>query len=119
MFKKAHRYDEEVLFYFDEHDNKYVATGGSIAWRTNNPGLIHSRDPLARAYNFIGAIHQVAVFPSTRQGMCAFRARMNSPKFRSSILETAKYYQPNTPDLCAEEICKIAGFSLRILIFEI
>ena len=109
MFKKAHRYDEEVLFYFDENDNKYVATGGSIAWRTNNPGLIHSRDPLAGANNCIGAYHQVAIFPSIRQGMCAFRARMNSQKFRSSLLEIAKYYQSNTPDLYADDICKIAG----------
>ena len=114
MFKKVCRYDDEVLFYFDEHDCKYVAMGGSIAWRTNNPGLIHSRDHLSRVYKAIGSYQQVAIFPSLRQGIAAFRARMYSPKFRSSLLEIAKYYRPNDPDLCAEEICKISNFHKNV-----
>lgn len=38
--KKAYRYDDEIVFYFDAFDNKYVAQGGSLAWRLNNPGLL-------------------------------------------------------------------------------
>jgi hypothetical protein len=44
MFKKAYRCDENILFYFDNQDSKYVAEGGSIAWRANNPGLLSSRN---------------------------------------------------------------------------
>jgi hypothetical protein len=42
MFKSAFAYDEEVIFYFDLLGNKYVAQGGSLAWRLNNPGLVRS-----------------------------------------------------------------------------
>jgi hypothetical protein len=48
MFKKAYRFDDEVVFYFDAHDNKYVAQGGSLAWRLNNPGLLRSHDPIVQ-----------------------------------------------------------------------
>jgi hypothetical protein len=40
--RKAYRYDDEIIFYFDAFDNKYVAQGGSLAWRLNNPGLLLS-----------------------------------------------------------------------------
>src|ERR1700722_14147112 len=96
MFKKANRYDEDTLFYFDKHDSKHVAKEGSIAWRANNPGLILSRHPLAKIHNVIGAHHQIAIFPSIKHGMAAFRDWLTIPKYRHSIFEIAKYYQPDT-----------------------
>src|ERR1700722_19770891 len=111
MFKKANRYDEDTLFYFDKHDSKHVAKEGSIAWRANNPGLILSRHPLAKIHNVIGAHHQIAIFPSIKHGMAAFRDWLTIPKYRYSIFEIAKYYQPDTPDEYIEELCKLAKFS--------
>ena len=48
MFKSAFAYNEEVIFYFDLLGNKYVAQGGSLTWRLNNPGLVRSRSHFAR-----------------------------------------------------------------------
>lgn len=39
MYKTAYKYDGNVVFYFDLAGNKYVASGGSLAWRINNPAL--------------------------------------------------------------------------------
>jgi hypothetical protein len=64
MFKKAYRYDDSVVFYFDSQDCKYVAKGGSLAWRLNNPGLISSHNPFAREFSAIGSCDQYAIFPS-------------------------------------------------------
>lgn len=33
MYRFAYKYNEEVIFYFDSAGNKYVATGGNLAWR--------------------------------------------------------------------------------------
>ncbi len=40
MYRTAHARDEEFIFYLDAAGNKYVASGGSLAWRLNNPGAI-------------------------------------------------------------------------------
>ena len=68
MFKSAFAYDEEVIFYFDLLGNKYVAQGGSLAWRLNNPGLVRSRSHFARKNGSIGSYTGFAIFSSPQQG---------------------------------------------------
>jgi len=53
MFKSAYNYDHEVTFYFDAMGNKYIAQGGSLAWRLNNPGLVRSHSHFARKHGSI------------------------------------------------------------------
>ena len=72
--KKAYRYDDDIVFYFDAHDNKYIAKGGSLAWRLNNPGLLLSHSLYRTGYKAIGAYHQYAIFSHPIIGKEALRA---------------------------------------------
>lgn len=42
MYRMAYRDGDKVL-YFDLAGNKHVASGGSLPWRINNPGLVRTR----------------------------------------------------------------------------
>jgi hypothetical protein len=68
MFKQAYRFDDQTIFYFDEYDNKYVAKGGSLSWRLNNPGLLHTHEPFVHKFNVIGAQYPFVIFPSAQVG---------------------------------------------------
>jgi hypothetical protein len=62
MYTKAFPYNNDVIFYFDTYDNKYVAKGRSLAWRTNNPELVHSRSAIKQRP--IGSCGRIAIFSS-------------------------------------------------------
>jgi len=109
--KRAYRYDE-LIFYFDAFDNKYVASGGSLAWRLNNPGLLLSHSLHRIGYHAIGAHHQYAIFSHLVIGKEALRVWLASTKYCDSpLIEIAKYYQPNTPEAYLQQLCKITGFN--------
>jgi len=110
MFLKAYRYDEDTIFYFDKQDCKHVARKGSFAWRTNNPGLIPSRHSLSKFHSAIGSHLKIAIFPSSKHGMAAFRSWLNLPKYRFSLFEIAKYYAPDAPEEYVKKICILANF---------
>jgi hypothetical protein len=97
--KRACSYDEKVIFYFDHHDNKYVAKDGSLAWRLNNPGLLSSHSLAKINYKAIGTHGGRAIFPDLRTGKNALRAWILSPKYsKSPLQEIAKYYQPDNSE---------------------
>lgn len=113
--KKAYRYDDEIVFYFDAFDNKYVAKGGSLAWRLNNPGLLLSHSLYRTGYSAIGAYHQYAIFSHPVIGKDALRAWICSTKyFDSPLIEIAKYYLPSDPAEYLNQLCTITGFSPKI-----
>ena len=62
MYKAAYKYSDQVVFYFDSAGNKYVATGGSLACRINNPGLVHSHTHFSRKLGSIGNFGPYAIF---------------------------------------------------------
>ena len=110
--KKTYRYDDEIIFYFDAFDNKYVASGGSLAWRLNNPGLLLSHSLYRTGYKAIGAYHQYAIFSHPLLGQEALRAWICSTKYYDSpLIEIAKYYQPSHPEKYLSELCAITGFA--------
>jgi hypothetical protein len=114
--KKAHRYDDEIIFYFDAFDNKYVAKGGSLAWRLNNPGLLLSHSLHRMGYNAIGAYHQYAIFAHPIIGKDALRAWICSTRyFDSPLIEIARYYLPSNPEEYLNQLCAICGFSSEII----
>lgn len=114
--KKAYRYDDEIIFYFDAFDNKYVAKGGSLAWRLSNPGLLLSHSLHRTGYNAIGAYHQYAIFAHPIIGKDALRAWICSAKyFDSSLIEIAKYYLPSNPKEYLNQLFAICGFSPEII----
>ena len=112
--KKAYRYDDEVIFYFDAFDNKYVAKGGSLAWRLNNPGLLLSHSLYRTGYSAIGAYHQYAIFSHPVIGKDALRAWICSTKyFDSPLIEIAKYYLPSDPAEYLNQLCTKKTMVLR------
>lgn len=109
MFRLAYRYNDEVIFYFDFAGNKYVASGGYLAWRINNPGLVRSHSHFSRSKGSIGSCGRYAIFSSPLEGRKALSAWLHSKKYYNSSLKTlADHYQPDTPDAF---VLKLASFS--------
>jgi hypothetical protein len=99
MFKTAYSFDDETVFYFDTIGNKYVAQGGSFAWRINNPGLIKSHSPLARKNGSIGSCNGFAIFSIAEHGHKALSDFLRLKKYYTSTLKAiAEHYQPKDPD---------------------
>lgn len=98
MYLQAYRYSDDVIFYFDAAGNKYVATGGNLAWRINNPGLIRSRSHFSRSHGAIGSCGPYAVFTTPHEGQNALIAWLRSKKFLNSSLRLlAAEYAPVDP----------------------
>ena len=113
MYKKAIAYDSEVIFYFDAYGNKYVAKGGSLAWRTNNPGLIHSHSILHP--QSIGACGQIAIFPSYIQGERALYDWLRLKKYyHSTLIVIAKHYEPNNPENFHQKLCQLTSLKADV-----
>lgn len=109
MFKQAYRFDDQTVFYFDERDNKYVAQGGSLSWRLNNPGLLHTHDPFVHKFNIIGAQYPFVIFPSAHVGAYVLSEWLKSPRFiNECLISVAKYYQPESPDECLQKLCQFS-----------
>src|ERR1700722_15500239 len=99
MFKLAYRFDDQTVFYFDAYDNKYVAKGGSLSWRLNNPGLLRTHEPFVYRFNVIGAQSPFVIFPSANVGAYVLSEWLRSLKFSNApLLAVAKYYQPKAPE---------------------
>jgi hypothetical protein len=110
MFKSAHAHDDGTVFYFDEMGNKYAAIGGSLAWRINNPGLVHSH--CSRKFGSIGNLGHYAIFPDPQNGREALSTWIRSKKyFNSSLKVVAKHYQPKNPEGCVQKLSSSCSIS--------
>jgi hypothetical protein len=109
MYKAAYKYSDEVVFYFDSAGNKYVATGGSLAWRINNPGLVHSHTHFSRKLGSIGSFGPYAIFSHPQEGRKALAAWIHSKKyFNSSLKALAEHYQPKSPDAFVSQLSSLS-----------
>lgn len=112
--KKAYRYDDEIVFYFDAFNNKYIAKGGSLAWRLNNSGLLLSHSLHRIGYKSIGTYHNYAIFSHSLLSQEALRAWICSTKYYDCpLIEIAKYYQPKNSEEYLDQLCTITGFPLE------
>ena len=100
---------KEVVY---RHPNgqKTVKSGGTRAWRNNNPGNIR----YANQRGAIGSAGGFAVFPDEQTGMDALYALLKTPKYaNSSIRDAMKRYAPtqdgNNPKSYAAKIAARAG----------
>lgn len=108
MFKKAYKFDNATVFYFDGRDNKYVAKDGSLAWRLNNPGLVSSHSMIAKEFKTIGSDQQYAIFCDPLIGNDAHRAWLISSKYCDApLIELCKHYQLNDPEEFLNKLCTI------------
>ncbi len=99
MFILAYPEDSEHIAYFDSYFNKYIAKGGHLAWRINNPGLVHSHSHVAKKNGSIGACNAYAIFATPEQGYTALSDWLQLKKYYNSTIQTvATHYQPNNPE---------------------
>jgi len=113
MFSKAYSLDGKTVFYFDYADNKYVATGGSLAWRLNNPGLVHNTCRFFSRPGSIGHFGHYAIFSSPEKGREALRNWLHTKKFfNGSLRILAKHYQPDNPNLFADRLSSLTNIPL-------
>lgn len=90
--------------YFDEHGNMTIRSGGTRAWRCNNPGNLHkgkySMSKQRRAIGFAGdSEDEYAVYPDKETGhealVVMLRGSVYSPKTLRAAME---YYEPKKKD---------------------
>jgi hypothetical protein len=114
MYKAAFSLDGDIVFYLDAVGNKYAATGGSLAWRLNNPGLVHSISRFFSRQGSIGHFGRYAIFATPEHGREALSNWLHSKKYFSGSLTTiAKHYQPNNPDDFANRLARLTGIPIR------
>ncbi len=119
MYKMAYRYGE-VVFYFDGAGNKYVATGGSLSWRTNNPGLVRSHCHFVSQYRGIGHYGPYAIFPNPQKGHEALTAWLHSKKYYTSNLKTiAEHYQPNAVEKFVGQLSSLTSISPTTKVYSL
>ena len=109
MYKIAHKYDDSAVFYFDLAGNKYVASGGNLAWRINNPVLVHIRSHFSYKNGAIGNYEGYAIFADVTCGRKALVAWLHSKKyFESSLQVLGKHYNPKNPEKFLDQLRAIA-----------
>ena len=114
MYKAAYSQDGNIVFYLDSAGNKYAATGGSLAWRLNNPGLVHSASRFFSKQGSIGHFGRYAIFASPENGRAALSNWLHSKKYFNGSLKTiAKHYQPNNPDDFAGRLSKLTDIPIK------
>ncbi len=99
MFLLAYPEDAEQIAYFDAAGNKYIAKGGTLAWRINNPGLVQSHSHVAKQNGSIGACGSFAIFPTPENGHQALASWLHLRKYYNAKLKAvAQHYQPHDPE---------------------
>ena len=112
VYRLAYRYNDEIIFYFDSCGNKYVASGGNLAWRINNPGLVRSHSHFSRRNGSIGICGCYAIFSCSEEGRKALSAWLHSKKYYDSTLKTiAEYYRANAPDMFLNQLSSFSEIS--------
>jgi hypothetical protein len=111
MYKSAYRFDDETIFYFDGNGNKYVARGGSLAWRLNNPGLVHSHSHVAISKS-IGSCGRYAIFANAQDGHRALSDWLHCKKYYQSTLKAvAIRYRPTNPSQFIDEVVALSALA--------
>jgi hypothetical protein len=88
-FNKAEYAGSRTIVYYDEHGNATTHSGGSRAWRNNNPGNL-VMGPVARRHGVIGEDGAgFAIFPDVETGLGAMEANLGGPDYRDLPLDGA------------------------------
>jgi|ERR1700722_406416 len=114
MFILAYPEDTEHIAYFDASGNKYIAKGGTLAWRINNPGLVQSHSHVAKQNASIGACGPYAIFPSPENGHQSLSSWLRLKKyFNGTLRVVAQHYQPYDPEGFILKLNALADLSLN------
>lgn len=74
---------------YEDGDNKIVFSGGSLDWRTNNPGAMQARGGFSSRHGMIGSSSPNAIFPDYQTGKAAMVARLQTPQFSDASINDA------------------------------
>lgn len=112
-YKLAWKEGETVLF-VDASDCKYAAKNGNLAWRINNPGLVHHRSHSAKKNGAIGTWGKLAIFSNPLQGHQALIKWLHSKKIvQSDLYAIGKHYQPDRQDEFVQNLSKFSEISAK------
>ncbi len=96
MFVRAEEGPNRTVRYFDEQGRVTIYSGGTRAWRNNNPGNIRAGE-FANRHGAIGMAGGFAVFPDYATGRAAVTALLQTRTYqRLTIAEAIARYAPPT-----------------------
>jgi hypothetical protein len=114
MYRAAYSQNGSIVFYLDSAGNKYAAIGGSLAWRLNNPGLVHSASRFFFRQGTLGHFGHYAIFATPENGREALSNWLHTKKyFKGSLQTIAKHYQPDNVDDFANRLSDLTGIPIR------
>lgn len=115
----AQRYN--VVYYLSNGD-EVVRSGGTRAWRNNNPGCIRPGS-IADAYGAIGSAGGFAVFPDEQTGIDAITGLLLSDKYCNKTIGSALYsYAPpfeNNTVAYQQYVRRLTGLSVDMRIRDL
>jgi hypothetical protein len=92
-FIKAKEGDNSSTVYYTADNRLVIKSGGSWAWRNNNPGNLRKGE-YSRNNDCIGYSGGFAVFPTPEQGEAALRDLLKNGYKHSSLQSMIKSYAP-------------------------
>lgn len=106
-------YAEKVTIYINANGEKIKRSGGSAAWRNNNPGNIR-KSKTAYSFGAIGETDKWAVFPDEETGLNAVVKLLQSKSYRDlSIKAAINKWAPssdgNNPENYARKVSRMTG----------
>jgi hypothetical protein len=108
--------NKNVVIQYDDGSSE-IRSGGTPAWRNNNPGNMLYRD-FTRANGAIGRDGRFAIFPDSDTGYQAMIVRLSSPQWNDYTLSDAIHIwapdsEPgNNPDQYAAFVSRRSGLAL-------
>ena len=106
-------YSNLVTIYINARGEKIKRSGGSAAWRNNNPGNIR-KSKAAYSFGAIGETDKWAVFPDEETGLNAIVKLLQSKNYRNLSVKAAIHrWAPssdgNNPESYARKVSKMTG----------
>ncbi len=116
-------YSNNATIYVLSNGDKIKRSGGSVAWRNNNPGNI-VKSEFARQNGAIGETDRWAVFPDEKTGLRAITKLLQTKNYVNlSIKDAMNRWSPsndgNNPDKYAKHVSAITGISINAVIGDL
>lgn len=113
---KAVSNGSSAVLYMNEDGSKVIRSGGSRAWRNNNPGNMRY-SVFSKSHGAIGSAGGFAVFPDLATGRAALSALLHGqPYITLTIYDAIERYAPpkeNDPDNYRKLIATFTGLDVH------
>lgn len=110
------------VLYIADDGSRIIRSGGSRAWRNNNPGNMRYTD-ISRRHGAIGSAGGFAVFPDKSSGIAALSALLHGQSYITlSIYSAIKKYAPpkeNDTDGYLKQIARLTGLDTNKTLSEL